>query len=74
MMSLIVLDLWQQGPPDGGLAYGDPEVFADQTGDDQRLNRLYSNVSRPALSVHRRGGRGLSGRRLPRRVGRQGGL
>jgi acetyl esterase/lipase len=33
--------------------YKAPEVFADQTGDDQRLNRLYSNVSRPTLTVHR---------------------
>jgi len=33
--------------------YSGPEVFADQTGDDQRLNRVYRNVSQPTLTVHR---------------------
>jgi acetyl esterase/lipase len=52
-MSLLVLDLWDQGPPLAELSYSAPEVFADHTGDDQRLNRLYSNVSQPALTLHR---------------------
>ena len=51
-MSSRVLDLWKQGPPGGGIQYSDPEIFADQTGDDQRLNRVYSNVSQPAITVH----------------------
>ena len=52
-MSSIILDLWDQGPPDNLVQYDAPELFSDQTGDDQRLNRLYSNVSQPTLSVHR---------------------
>jgi acetyl esterase/lipase len=52
-MGLPVLDLWEQGPPDGGLQYSAPERFADETGDDQRLNRVYSNVSQPTLTLHR---------------------
>ena len=52
-MSFPVLNLWDQGPPDDLVQYSAPEVFADQTGDDQRLNRLYSNVSQPTLTVHR---------------------
>jgi acetyl esterase/lipase len=52
-MSSLVFDLWDQNPPDSGVQYNSPEVFTDQTGDDQRLNRLYSNVSQPTLTVHR---------------------
>ena len=52
-MCAMVFDLWDQSPPDGLVQYSGAEVFADQTGDDQRLNRLYSNVSRPTLTVHK---------------------
>ena len=51
-MSSIVLDLWDQALLDGLVQYSGPEVLSDQTGDDQRLNRLYSNVSRPTIIVH----------------------
>jgi len=51
-VSALVLDLWDQNPP-GSLQYTDPEMVADQTGDDQRLNRIYSNVSRPTITVHK---------------------
>lgn len=51
-MSPIVLDLWDQDAP-GSLQYTDPEVFEDQTGDDQRLNRVYSNVSQPTITLHK---------------------
>jgi acetyl esterase/lipase len=53
LMSSLVLDLWDQGPPSGGVQYSAPEVFADQTGDDQRLSRAYFNVSQPTLTVHK---------------------
>ena len=52
-MSSIVLDLWDQDPPDGLVEYRDVEVLTDQTGDDQKLNRIYSNVSQPTLTLHR---------------------
>ena len=52
-MSALVLDLWDQGPLDSSVQYTDAEVLADQTGDDQRLNRVYSNVSQPTITVHR---------------------
>ena len=51
VMSSIVLDLWGQDPPDGLVQYSDAEVLTDQTGDDQRLNRIYSNVSQPNFSI-----------------------
>ena len=50
-MSVPVLDLWDPGPPDNGLTYSGPEVVTDRRGDDQRLNRAYSNVSQPTLTV-----------------------
>jgi len=52
-MSLPVLNLWDPAPPDGLVQYSAPEVLLDRTGDDQRLNRLYSNVSQPTIAVHR---------------------
>jgi acetyl esterase/lipase len=56
-MCAMVFDLWDQGPPDGRVHgqvdRGGAEVFADQTGGDQRLNRVYSNVSQPTLTVHK---------------------
>jgi acetyl esterase/lipase len=51
-MTSIVLDLWDQHPPDNLVQYSGPEIFEDQTGDNQRLNRVYSNVSQPTLTVH----------------------
>jgi hypothetical protein len=52
-VSLPVVELWDGGPSHGLVQYSEPERFADETGDDQRLNRVYSNVGRPTLSVHR---------------------
>ena len=52
-MNSLVFDLWDQGPPDGLVQYSDAEALADQTGDDQRLNRVYSNVSQPTITVHK---------------------
>ena len=48
-----VLDLWDQGPVEGLVQYSSAEVLNDQTGDDQRLNRVYSNVSHPTITVHK---------------------
>ena len=48
-----VLDLWNQNPTNGSIHYSSPEIFKDDTGDDQRLNRCYSNVSHPTLTVHK---------------------
>jgi acetyl esterase/lipase len=50
-MSSTVFDLWGQTPP-GKVQYRGTEVLDDQTGDDQRLNRVYSNVSFPTLTLH----------------------
>jgi acetyl esterase/lipase len=52
-MSSHILDLWDQGPVEGLVQYSSAEVLNDQTGDDQRLNRVYSNVSHPTITVHR---------------------
>ena len=46
-------DLWDQDPGNGSIQYISVEVFADQTGDDQRRNRVYSNVSYPTITVHK---------------------
>jgi acetyl esterase/lipase len=51
-MSVLVLDLWDRRPPDGGISYSGPEVVQDQTGEDQRLSRAVFNVSQPTLTVH----------------------
>jgi len=48
-----VFDLWNKDPANGSVHYSCPEVFRDETGDDQRLNRGYSNVSHPTLTVHK---------------------
>ena len=47
-----VLDLWDCPPVNGRVQYNGAEVFKDETGDDQRLNRVYSNVSHPTMTVH----------------------
>ena len=52
-MSSLILDLWGQNPPDGLVQYSEAEVLTDHTGDDQRLNRIYSNVSQPTITLHR---------------------
>jgi acetyl esterase/lipase len=51
-MTCPILDLWPQGPPESGLTYTGPEGVIDRTSDDQRLDRAFSNVSQPTLSVH----------------------
>ena len=48
-----VLNLWDQDPVDGLIQYSSAEILDDQTGDDQRLNRVYSNVSHPMITVHK---------------------
>ena len=52
-MCANIFDLWDQEPGEGLVRYSSAEVFDDQTGDDQRCNRVYSNVSHPTLTVHR---------------------
>ena len=47
-----MMNLWTAGPPDGLLQHDRPEGLTDSTGDDQRLNRVYSGVSRPTYTVH----------------------
>lgn len=52
MQNPEVFDLWSAGPPDGLLQHSEPEILNDFTGPDQRLNRVYSSVSQPSISVH----------------------
>ena len=52
-MSSIVLDLWGQDSPESRVEYSGAEVLTDQTGDDQRLNRIFSNVSQPTITLHK---------------------
>jgi acetyl esterase/lipase len=52
MRSDSLFDLWTDGPPDGLLQHDHPEELADQTGDDQRWNRVYSYVCKPTLTIH----------------------
>ena len=47
------LDLWPTAPPDGITLNDREEELEDRTGDDQRLNRVYSYVNIPTLTVHR---------------------
>jgi acetyl esterase/lipase len=49
--SCLALALWPQAPPDGLLQHDRPEELADTTGADQRLNRIYSRVSKPTLTL-----------------------
>lgn len=48
-----VLNLWDQNPDNGLIQYTAPEVCNDETGDDQRRNRVYANVSHPTITVHK---------------------
>lgn len=53
MSNLEESRLWPDSPPDGLLQHGEPEMFIDHTGADQRLNRVYGLVSQPSFSVHK---------------------
>lgn len=52
-MSSNEFDLWDRDQSNGLVQYNSAEVFADQTGDDQRRNRVHSNVSQPTITIHR---------------------
>ena len=47
-----MFDLWPGGPPDDLLQPGEDEILNDYTGPDQRLNRVFSSVSRPTITIH----------------------
>jgi acetyl esterase/lipase len=50
------IDLWPGEPPDGLLQHDEPETLRDETGPDQRLNRIIGNLTRPRMSVLRPAG------------------
>ena len=52
-MSSNEFNLWDQDPSNGSIQYNSAEIFADQTGDDQRRNRVHSNVSHPTMTIHK---------------------